>query len=106
MGVTLKKKLMAGILAEESPKTKKARRKLQQKLEKVEKKVTPQAVEEKTHEISQWIARHASDRIAVKKDISLFDKNRNPAQPSKSVSKMAKDISNEVEKLSMKSKKV
>jgi len=102
MAMTLKKKLMTGTLAEESQKTKKARKKLQEKLDFVEKKMTPQAIERKSQEISRWIARHASDRVSVKKDISLFDKNQNPAQPSKNISKIAEELSKEADKYAVK----
>lgn len=80
-------------IAEESPKTRKAREKLKRQLEALEKKVTPQALEKKAIEIQRWIARHASNRIALKsKSISLFDENQNAAGLSQRVSQLADQI--------------
>ncbi len=93
MAMTLRKSLMMGVIAEESQKTKKARRKLKERLDEIEKKVTPQALQEKTQETERRIARHAPDRMQVQKDISLFDGNQNPAKPSKAVAKLAEELS-------------
>lgn len=101
MAMTLRKRLMAGVIADESTKTKKARKKLQERLDGLEKKMTPQALERKTQEISRWIARHASDRVSVKKDISLFDKNQNPAKASKGISKIADELAEETKKFAL-----
>lgn len=80
-------------IAEESPKTRKAREKLKRQLEALDKKVTPQALEKKSIEIQRWIARHASNRIALKsKSISLFDENQNAAVLSQRVSQLAEQI--------------
>ena len=80
-------------IAEESPKTRKAREKLKRQLEALDKKITPQALEKKTIEIQRWIARHASNRIALKsKSISLFDENQNAAGLSQRVSLLAEQI--------------
>lgn len=84
---------MLGVIAEESHKTKKARKKLKERLDEIEKKVTPEALEEKSQEVQRRIARHASDRLPVQKDISLFDKNQNAAPPSKAVEKIAEELS-------------
>lgn len=81
------------LIAEESPKTRKAREKLKRQLDAFEKKVTPQALEKKAIEIQRWIARHASNRIALKtKSISLFDENQNAAGLSQRVSILADQI--------------
>ncbi len=80
-------------IAEESPKTRKAREKLKRQLEAFDKKVTPQALEKKAIEIHRWIARHASNRIPLKtKSISLFDENQNAAGLSQRVSLLADQI--------------
>lgn len=92
MGMTLRKSLILGVLAEESAKTKKARAKLKEKLDATDKKVTPQALEKKSQEISKWIERHAHDRVVVKKDISLFDQNQNSAKMSRNTEKVAEEI--------------
>jgi hypothetical protein len=92
MGMTLRKSLILGVLAEESAKTKKARAKLKEKLDATDKKVTPQALEKKSQEISKWIERHAHDRVVVKKDISLFDQNQNSAKMSRNIEKVAEEI--------------
>lgn len=92
MGMTLRKSLILGVLAEESSKTKKARAKLKEKLDATDKKLTPQALQKKSQEISKWIERHANDRVAVKKDISLFDQNKNPAEMSRNIAKIAEEL--------------
>ncbi len=92
MPTTLRKSLLLKIIAEESAKTKKAREKLKQKLNRAEKKMTKQALEAKIREISQWIERHSADRISVEKDISLFDQNRNSAKMSRNIEKMAEEL--------------
>jgi len=62
------------LIVEESPKTLRAREKLKKQLDDFEKKITPQALEKKTIEIQRWIARHASNRVALKtKNISIVD---------------------------------
>jgi hypothetical protein len=93
MAMTLKKSLMLGVIAEESSKTKKARRKLKERLVELEKSVTPEALEKKSQEVHRRIARHASDRVSVEKDISLFDGNQNPAKPSRAIAKLAEELS-------------
>lgn len=81
------------LIAEESPKTRKARQKLQRQLDALDKKITPQALEKKVVEIQRWIARHASHRILLKnKSISLFDENQNAASLSQRVSQLADQI--------------
>jgi uncharacterized protein (DUF2132 family) len=86
-------------LAKESQKTKRAREKLQRKFLEVDKKITSSALEKKTLEIHQWIARHASQRVILKtKSISLFDENQNAAINSSIIHILAKKIQNELEK--------
>jgi hypothetical protein len=81
------------LIAEESPKTRKAREKLKRQLDAFEKKITPQALEKKAIEIQRWIARHASSRVPLKtKSISLFDENQNAADLSQRVSLLADQI--------------
>lgn len=82
--------------AEESVKTRKAREKLRKKLEAIEKRITPQALEEKTIEIHRWIERHASQRTILRsKTISLFDENQNTAELSKKVVELAEQLKKE-----------
>jgi len=92
MAMTLRKSLMMGLIVDESQKTKKARKKLKDRLDHFEKKMTPQALKRKSEEISRWIERHASDRVPVKKDIPLFDKNANSVKPSRGIEKMAEEL--------------
>lgn len=92
MALTLKKGLVMGLIVEESQKTKKARKKLRDRMDNLEKKVTPQALKRKSEEISRWIERHAAGRVVVKKDIPLFDKNANPAKPSRGIEKIAEEL--------------
>ena len=79
-------------IVEESQKTKRARDKLKQRLELMEKKTTSEALKDKTTAIERWIGRRAQDRVTVKKDIPLFDKNQNPAKPSRSISKLQQEL--------------
>jgi hypothetical protein len=90
MVLTLDKKKQ---IAEESPKTRKAREKLKKQLEANDKKITPQALEKKSIEIHRWIARHAQNRVILKsKSISLFDENQNTADVSHRVSHFVDQI--------------
>lgn len=84
-------------LASESEKTKKAREKLRKKLESLEQKITPQALERKSLEIQRWISRHAPQRVVLKQKISLFDENKNTAEVSLKVAKFAMSIQKGVE---------
>lgn len=84
-------------LAVESEKTKKAREKLRKKLESLEQKITPQALERKTLEIGRWIERHAPQRVVLKQKMSLFDENKNTAEISAKVAKFALSIQKGVE---------
>lgn len=79
--------------AEESPKTQKARKKLQKQLDAVDKLITQQALERKAIEIHRWIARHAPNRVVLKsKAISLFDENQNAAPESQKVAQLVDQI--------------
>ncbi|MBI2810284.1 MAG: hypothetical protein HYX67_05600 [Candidatus Melainabacteria bacterium] len=83
-------------IADESPKTRKAREKLKKQLDAFDKKITPQALEKKAIEIQRWIARHAPNRVALKtKSISLFDENQNAAGLSQRVGVLADQIRKE-----------
>jgi hypothetical protein len=98
MVMTLRKSLMLGVLAEESGKTKKARAKLKSKLDATEKKLKNHTLDKKSQEISRWIERHAGDRVSVKKDISLFDQNRNSAKMSRNTEKLAEELALDLKK--------
>jgi len=98
MVMTLRKSLILGVLAEESGKTKKARAKLKNKLDATEKKLKDQTLDKKSQEISKWIERHAHDRVSVKKDISLFDQNRNSAKMSRNTEKLAEELAVDLKK--------
>lgn len=83
-------------LAEESPKTKKAREKLKKQLEALDRKITPQALQKKTIEIHRWIERHAQHRVVLKnKSICLFDENQNTAALSQRVVQLADKLKKE-----------
>jgi hypothetical protein len=80
--------------APESAKTRRAREKLKKQFEETQRKITPQALEKKSHEIHRWIARHAHNRVVLRsKTISLFDENQNTAKLSERVSKLAQSLS-------------
>lgn len=85
-------------IAPESIKTRKAREKLQKHWEDVDKKITPEALREKTDEIHRWIARHAHVRVLLKeKNISLFDENQNAAKISQRVTAIAQKLQEEMQ---------
>lgn len=89
-------------IAEESPKTQKAREKLKRQFDAFDRKVTPQALEKKMIEIQRWISRHASHRVALKsKSISLFDENQNTADLSIRISQLADQIKTEFQAVSV-----
>lgn len=84
-------------LAEESEKTKRARQKLKRRLEMIEQQVTPKALEKKSIEIHRWIARHAAQRVVLRtKAISLFDENKNTAETSRRIAKLAETLQKEL----------
>ncbi len=87
-----KKEINRGIV-EESEQTKRARQKLQKRMALMEKKTTPEALKDKTVAIERWIDRRTPERVVVKKDLPLFDKNTNSAKPSKGISKMQDALS-------------
>ncbi|MFZ4772609.1 MAG: hypothetical protein ACOYK9_01285 [Chlamydiia bacterium] len=71
-------------VAQESEKTRKARDKLKNRLNKIDSMVTSHAIEEKKDQISDWISRHSWSRDPISKDdLGLFDQNRNSAPLSK-----------------------
>ena len=87
-------------LAPESVKTKKAREKLRRHWSDLEKKVTPEALQEKIEEIHRWIARHAHQRIHLKnKNICLFDENQNAAKISQRVKVIAKKLGDDMQRV-------
>jgi hypothetical protein len=85
-------------IAPESGKTRKAREKLQKHWDDVERRITPEALREKTDEIHRWIARHAHVRVPLKeKNISLFDENQNAARISQRVTAIAQKLNEEMQ---------
>ena len=85
-------------IAEESDKTKKAREKLKKRLLELDRKVTIQALERKNMEIHRWIARHAPQLAVLRtKTISLFDENKNTAEVSSRIVKVAMQLKGEIE---------
>ncbi|MBS0627226.1 MAG: hypothetical protein JSS09_03330 [Verrucomicrobia bacterium] len=85
-------------LAEESAQTRKMREKLQNKLEKLEEKITPEALKKKVSEIHKWIAKNGKDRIVLRcKTISLFDGNQNTAQISRKILSIMEQIQKDMQ---------
>ncbi len=70
--------------APESLKTLKARKKIEQRMGTIDKKVTQQALRRKVHEMRAWIAKYAMDRITVK--------DQDMASPTKTTEKIIKKI--------------
>lgn len=95
MGMTLKKSLELKIVASESLKLKKAKAKLKQQMDTFDRKAGPDDLKRTKEEIAGWIERHSHERVVIKKDLSLFDQNRNSAKISKAIEKMAKDLAEE-----------
>ncbi len=90
-------------IAPESPKTKKAREKLQQQWAKKELLVTESSLAQTIEKIHQWIASHATERVVLrKKTIRLFDQNQNAASLSRKVQEIAQQISQDVASLGKK----
>lgn len=90
MALTLKKSLEMGLIAEESEKTRKARRKLTQRLKQIDKKMTPQVLKKTREEIEKQLERRAASRVQVS------EKHQELAQPSRSVQKMAEALLSEI----------
>lgn len=80
--------------AKESAQVEKARRRLQKKFAKEEKRMTSEALRQMAFVIEGQLARHASERIDLKsKEIELFDANRHPAAvKSRFVSQLLNDL--------------
>ncbi len=84
-------------VVKESSKSKKVRDKLIRHWAQIDQQVTEENLQEKTDEIHQWIARHASDRVAFKaKNFSLFDGNQNAAKLSKKVAELSEKLQKEL----------
>lgn len=83
-------------LVEESEKTKKAREKLKKKLDRIDQKITPDALKKKVVEIHRRIARTSPNRVIVmNKSFSLFDENQNAADLSSRLTSIVKQLKNE-----------
>lgn len=84
-------------IAQESPKTKRARAKLAEKFVEENKQFTPQALEKRVQAIHDWIAERASDRVPVKKERGdLFNRNHDPAELSGKVRRIFKNLQEEM----------
>lgn len=78
--------------AQESSKIQRARGKLEERLKEFD-CILPKDLERKMIEIHDRIARHATDRIpTLRKSLSLFDNNENPAGVSRIVSSVAQRV--------------
>jgi hypothetical protein len=81
------------ILENESEKTLKIRKKIQDKIKREEEGITPEALQKKIVEMHQWIAHRAHTRTPLlEKSISLFDENENSARLSKKISRIMNQI--------------
>ena len=94
-------------IVEESVKTKRAREKLQKRIDVLDKKMTAQALEKKTAEIHRWIAVNAASRVVLQnKTISLFDENQNSAHVSRKVEGLVDQLREEIQAENRKIKEV
>ncbi len=85
---------MEKIIAPESSKTLKARKKLQEQWAKQDSLITASALAQTIEKIHEWISLNSMDRVTLKKkEIRLFDQNQNAATLSSRVQKLAKEIS-------------
>ena len=79
--------------APESPKTRKARKKLLATWNEERELFTPQAIKETVNKIHKWIADNAKYRVPIKgKSIRLFNQNQNAAGISKKVQQVVEQI--------------
>lgn len=79
--------------AQESDKTKRAREKLRNRLDLLEKKITEKDLQRAIVDIHERISLYASDRVPLReKSIALFDNNQHPAKSSAKVAKFAQKI--------------
>jgi hypothetical protein len=75
--------------AKESDKTRKARMRLKEYFDLIDKHITPDILGKKRMEIQKWLAKHASEKTVLsKKNICLFDGNKNAAKSSPTISKV------------------
>ena len=88
-------------IAPESLKTKRARDKLRRQLEEQDLLITDQALAETVDKIHKWISANATQRVAIKKDIRLFDQNQNAANLSKKVQVFAHKINFDMEQVAI-----
>jgi hypothetical protein len=80
-------------IAEESRETKRARKKLQKRLEALDQKITPQALKKQAIQIRNWIAKHAQKRVILReKSIALFDENEHAAPLSMRIAKIVDQL--------------
>lgn len=97
MAFMKKRKVINTEIVGESQKTKRARDKLKQRMALMEEKMTPEALKDKTSAIERWIDRRASERVPVKKNIALFDKNQNSAKSSKGVARLQEELEQQLQ---------
>lgn len=77
-------------IAQESPKTQRAREKLQARFDAENKRLTPQALAETVSKIHEWIASNAQHRVPLKKEgMRLFAQNAEAVAASHKVQKLA-----------------
>lgn len=83
--------------AKESQQVVKARRKLQRKIARENRHMTPEALHQMSTLIERQLVRHAGERIDLKsKEIQLFDANQHPAAvKSRFVSHLLQDLKKE-----------
>ena len=75
------------LYAELEPRTEKILNKLKKRLDAVEEQMTTENIKKSSKKIQQWIDRHSSDRVQVKKkSLHLFTGGLEPAQMSKGIS--------------------
>ncbi len=80
-------------IAQESPKTQRAREKLQARFDAENKRLTPQALAETVSKIHEWIASNAQERVPVnKKSMRLFAQNDEAVVASKKVQELAQRL--------------
>jgi multidrug resistance efflux pump len=77
---------------EPSEKIQKTKARLQAKLNEQDAKITPSALKRILASIHDRIARLATERVVVRKQISLFDNNATSANTSLKVSNFAKEL--------------
>lgn len=92
-------------IADESRQIAKARKKLQKKLDVMERQFTDSALKETVERIYDWLDKNSTSRIPLtNKKVRLFDGNNHPAAPSSINEKFRETLINEHQEMEKQAK--